>query len=57
MAFLMKHIGGFFTWWHEWTGLTTVKYKKFSVDYSMLAFVALLTIFMVALAALRTFLR
>ena len=48
MAFLMKYIGGFFKWWRELTGLSTVKYEKFSVNYSMVAIVSLVIILMVA---------
>lgn len=47
MAFLMKYIGGFFQWWKTITGIPTIKYKKFSVDYSMVVFVALVIALMV----------
>lgn len=49
MAFLMKNIGGFFDWWEMMTGLPTIKYEKFSVNYSMVAFFSLVIVLMVAI--------
>jgi len=50
MAFLMKYVGGFFTWWANVTRLPTLKYswlgKEFSVNWSIVTFVVVLWILM-----------
>lgn len=48
MAFLMKYIGGFFTWWQELTKLPTIKYsERLSVNWSLVVFWILLIVGMV----------
>ena len=51
MAFLMKYVGGFFTWWKNVTKLPTVVYtfksgKRVSVNWSLVVFVLLLWVAM-----------
>ena len=47
MAFLMKYVGGFFTWWQKIVPLPTVTYReKFSVNWSMVSFMLLVWIAM-----------
>lgn len=47
MVFLHKYIGGFFSWWKDWTGLPTVMYGKTQVNWSIVVFGLLVMLAMV----------